>query len=75
MVDQILYNWVKAQRQGKLQGAGSKVKVNAEQMEISRFAGRIGARENGARYSGKSDGVLRKGIGMKYAFVQRNRRE
>ena len=37
VVDQTLYNWVKAQRQGKLQGADSKVKVSAEQMEISRL--------------------------------------
>ena len=30
VVDQTLYNWVKAQRQGKLQGADSKAKVSAE---------------------------------------------
>jgi transposase len=37
VVDQTLYNWVKAQRQGKLQGADSKAPVSAEQMEISRL--------------------------------------
>ena len=37
VVDQTLFNWVKAHRQGKLQGADSKVKVSAEQMEISRL--------------------------------------
>jgi transposase len=35
--EQTLFNWVKAQRQGRLQGADSKVKVSAEQMEISRL--------------------------------------
>lgn len=36
VVDQTLYNWVKAHRQGKLKGAENKV-VSAEQMEISRL--------------------------------------
>lgn len=36
-VDQTLFNWVKAQRQGRHQGADSKVKVSAEQMR--RLAG------------------------------------
>jgi transposase len=36
VVEPTLYNWVKADRQGKLKGADSKV-VSAEQMEISRL--------------------------------------
>jgi len=36
VVDQTLFNWVKAARLGKLNGADSKV-VSAEQMEISRL--------------------------------------
>ena len=36
VVDQTLFNWVKAHRQGKLTGAHSKP-VSAEQMEISRL--------------------------------------
>lgn len=36
VVEQTLFNWVKAQREGKLSGADSKV-VSAEQMEISRL--------------------------------------
>ena len=36
VVDQTLFNWVKADRLGKLSGADSKV-VSAEQMEISRL--------------------------------------
>ena len=37
MVDQTLFNWVKASREGKLKGADSASKVSAEQMEISRL--------------------------------------
>ena len=36
VVEQAFFNWVKADRQGKLTGADSKV-VSAEQMEISRL--------------------------------------
>jgi transposase-like protein len=36
VVDQTLFNWVKAHRAGKLTGADSKT-VSAEQMEISRL--------------------------------------
>jgi transposase len=36
LVDQTLFNWVKAHRQGKLIGADSKG-VSAEQMEIARL--------------------------------------
>ena len=36
VVEQMLFNWVKAERQGKLKGADSKV-VSAEQMEIRRL--------------------------------------
>ena len=37
MIDQTLFNWVKAHRLGKLTGAHSKAPVSAEQMEISRL--------------------------------------
>ena len=36
LIEQTLYNWVKAHRQGELKGAGGKA-VTAEQMEISRL--------------------------------------
>ena len=36
LIEQTLYNWVKAHRQGELKGVGSKG-VTAEQMEISRL--------------------------------------
>jgi transposase len=37
VVDQTLFNWVKAHRERKLSGAGGKSKLSAEQMEISRL--------------------------------------
>ena len=37
VVEQTLFNWVKAQRAGQLKGADSSKVVSAEQMEISRL--------------------------------------
>jgi transposase len=37
VVDQTLFNWVKAHREGKLTGARGKAQLSAEQMEISRL--------------------------------------
>ena len=37
VVEQTLYNWVKAHRAGTLKGASGKLQVSAEQMEISRL--------------------------------------
>ena len=37
VVDQTLFNWVKADREGKLAGVGGKSKLSAEQMENSRL--------------------------------------
>ena len=55
VVDQTLFNWVKAHRQGKLKGADSKPKVSAEQMEICRLRADL-ARVNMERdFPGKSD--------------------
>jgi transposase len=68
VADQTLFNWVKAQRQGQLKGADSKAKVSVEQMEISRLRAELARMKIGARHSGKSDGVLRKGIDLKYAL-------
>ena len=43
VVDQTLFNWVKAKKLGKLKGADSKP-VSAEQMEISRLRAELGKR-------------------------------
>ncbi|MBK6789063.1 MAG: IS3 family transposase [Betaproteobacteria bacterium] len=73
VVDQTLFNWVKAHRPGKLTGADSKA-VSAEQMEISRLRAELARVKMERDILGKSDGVLRKGSEVKYAFIQRHRR-
>ena len=37
LVEQTLFNWVKAHREGALEGADKRSKVTAEQMEVSRL--------------------------------------
>ena len=66
VVEQTLFNGVKAKRLGKLKGADSKP-VSAEQIEISRLrlaAGRAGALQEGARHPGKSDSRLRRVLSL-----------
>jgi len=58
---------------GNAEGASGKHQVSAEQMEISRLRAEL----RGSRWSvtsWKSDGILRKGPEVKYAFIQRHRR-
>ena len=55
LVEQTLFNWVKAHREGTLKGADSRSKVTAEQMEIS------GLRAELARVTMERD-ILGKGV-------------
>ena len=73
VVEQTLFNWVKAQRQGKLKGIDS-MPLSAEQMENSRLRAELARVKIERDNSGKSDGVLRKGVDLKYAFIQRHRK-
>ncbi|WP_425551816.1 IS3 family transposase [Ideonella azotifigens] len=73
VVDQTLHNWVKARREGKLKRADAKP-VSAEQMEIARLRAELARVKMERDILGKSDGVLRNSIEVKYAFIQRNRR-
>jgi putative transposase len=73
VVDQTLFNWVKAHRAGKLTGVDSKARERRADGDQP-AARRVGAREDGARHPGKSDGVLRKGSEVTYAFIERHRR-
>ena len=41
LIDQTLFNWVKAHRQGKLKGADSKPPVSAGQMEMGRLRAKL----------------------------------
>ncbi|WP_265311063.1 IS3 family transposase [Verminephrobacter eiseniae] len=72
VVEQTLFNWVKADRLGKLTGADSKA-VSVEQMEISRLRAELARVKMERDILGKSDGVLREGAQLKYAFIHRNR--
>ena len=63
VVEQTLFNWVKAKKLGKLKGADSKP-VSAEQIGDQPAASRAGAREDGARHPGKSDSRLRRVLSL-----------
>ena len=59
VVEQTLYNWVKAQREGRLKGAGSK--VSAEQMEISRLRAELARVKMERDILGKATAYFAKG--------------
>ena len=61
VVDQTLFNWVKAQRQGQLKGADSKAKVSAEQMEISRLRAELARVKMERDILGKATAYFAKG--------------
>jgi len=73
VVEQTLSNWVQAHREGRLKEVSGKSGVNGRADGDRPLASRIGAREDGARHPGKSDGILCKGPEVKYAFVERHR--
>jgi transposase len=61
MVDQTLFNWVKASREGKLKGADSPSKVSAEQMEISRLRAELARVKMERDILGKATAFFAKG--------------
>jgi len=61
VVDQTLFNWVKAHRQGKLKGADSKPSVSAEQMEISRLRAELARVKMERDILGKATAYFAKG--------------
>ena len=60
VVEQTLFNWVKAQRQGKLKGVDSK-SVSAEQMEISRLRAELARVKMEPGILGKATAYFAKG--------------
>ena len=60
VVDQTLFNWVKAQRQGRLKGVGSKP-VSAEQMVISRLRAELARVKMEPDILGKATAYFAKG--------------
>lgn len=59
VVEQTLYNWVKAELEGRLKGAGSK--VSAEQMEISRLRAELARVKMERDILGKATAYFAKG--------------
>ena len=60
VVEQTLFNWVKAQRQGKLKDIDSKP-VSAEQMEISRLCAELARVKMERDILGKATAYFAKG--------------
>jgi transposase len=61
VVEQTLFNWVKASRQGRLKGADSRSKVTAEQMEISRLRAELARVKMERDILGKATAYFAKG--------------
>ena len=61
VVEQTLFNWVKAQRQGRLLGVDSKP-VSAEQMEISRLRAELARVKMERDILGKATAYFAKGL-------------
>jgi transposase len=59
VVEPTLYNWVKAQREGRLKGADNK--VSAEQMEISRLRAELARVKMERDILGKTTAYFAKG--------------
>ncbi|MBL8352183.1 MAG: IS3 family transposase [Burkholderiaceae bacterium] len=72
IAEQTLHNWIKADKDGRLTGAGTKP-VSPEQMEIARLRAELARVKMERDILGKSDGVLREGAGVKYAWIERHR--
>jgi transposase-like protein len=64
---QSISNWVKAEQEGKLGGAGTKP-ISPGADGIVEAARRSRTPKDGARYFKKSVRVLREGVDVKYAF-------
>jgi|SRR5450756_1685504 len=61
VVEQTLFNWVKAQRQGRLKGASSRKAVSTEQMEISRLRAELARVKMERDILGKATAYFAKG--------------
>src|SRR5664279_411671 len=61
MVEQTLFNWVKAKREGRLKGASSDKAVSAEQMEISRLRAELARVKMERDILGKATAYFAKG--------------
>ena len=62
VAEQTLFNWIKAQRQGSLQGMDSSRAVSAEQMEISRLRAELAQVKMERDILGKATAYFAKGL-------------
>jgi transposase len=62
VAEQTLFNWIKAQRQGALQGTDSSRTVSAEQMEISRLRAELARVKMERDILGKATAYFAKGL-------------
>jgi transposase len=61
VVDQTLFNWVKAKREGRLKGGNSSKAVSGEQMEISRLRAELARVKMERDILGKATAYFAKG--------------
>jgi transposase len=61
LVEQTLFNWVKAHRDGTLKGGDRRSKVTAEQMEISRLRAELAGVRMGRDIVGKAMAYFARG--------------
>ena len=61
VVEQTLFNWVKAKREGRLKGTHSSKAVSAEQMEISRLRAELARVKMERDILGKATAYFAKG--------------
>jgi transposase len=61
VVEQTLFNWVKAKREGRLKGANSRQAVSTEQMEISRLRAELARVKMERDILGKATAYFAKG--------------
>jgi transposase len=61
VVEQTLFNWVKAKREGRLKGAHRSKAVSAEQMEISRLRAELARVKMERDILGKATAYFAKG--------------
>ncbi|MEN3033131.1 IS3 family transposase [Chromobacterium amazonense] len=72
IAEQTLANWRKAHKAGKLTGGTGKP-ITPEQMELSRLRAENARLRMELEILGKSDGVLREEVAVKYAWIDRVR--
>ena len=62
IAEQTLFNWVKAQRQGRLSGMASRRSLSAEQMELSRLRAELAQVKMERDILGKATAYFAKGL-------------